>query len=335
MNRYTQLTEKQRYLIEHFIKAGFSQTEISNNLGVHKSTISRELRRNSCGARYLAQRAQSRTDERRADNQKRVSEPLLRFAELFLTYDWSPQQVCGWLRENLDLRVSHQRLYHHVWEDRERGGNLYTHLRCGRKKKRPHGSSDGRGQILDRVSIEQRPEEVEQKLRVGHWELDTVSGSRERGCYLVTVVERKTRLTLVVRVESKNSDVVAAAVVKMLAPYKDTVHSITSDNGKEFARHKLISEKLEADFYFARPYRSGDRGLCENTIGLLRQYFAKGSDFSAITEEQIAEATERLNNRPRRGLGFKTPNQLFFGTDPELHFTFETALRLSLRYQGH
>ena len=325
MNRYTQLTEKQRYLIEHFIKAGFSQTEISNNLGVHKSTISRELRRNSCGQRYRAQGAQSRTDKRRADNRKRISEPLLRFAQLFLGYDWSPQQVCGWFRKNLDLRISHQRLYDHIWEDRERGGNLYTHLRCGRKKKRPHGSSDGRGQISDRVSIEQRPEEAEQKLRVGDWELDTVAGSREKGFYLVALVERRTRLTLAARVESRNSDVVAAAVVEMLTPYKDTVHSITSDNGKEFARHKLISEKLQADFYFARPYRSGDRGLCENTIGLLRQYFAKGSDFSSITKEQTAEAVEKLNNRPRRGLGFKTPNQLFFGIDPKLHFILETA----------
>ncbi len=316
MNAYTQLTEKQRYLIEHFIKAGFSLTNISQSLGVHKSTVSRELRRNSFGGRYCAQRAQNLADERRGSNQRRISEPILRFARMFLQYDWSPQQVCGWLQRNLGLNVSHQRLYDYIWEDRKRGGSLHTHLRCGRKSRKPHRSSDGRGQIPNRVSIEQRPVQVQWKVRVGDWELDTMSGSREKGFYLVTLVERKTRLTLVARVESKNSDVVASAIVEMLTPYKDTVHSITSDNGKEFTRHELVSEKLQTDFYFARPYRSGDRGLCENTIGLLRQYFAKYSDFSIITKEQITEAVEKLNNRPRRGLGFKTPNQLFFGTGP-------------------
>ena len=200
MNAYTQLTEKQRYLIEHFIKAGFSVTNISQSLGVHKSTVSRELRRNSFGGRYCAQRAQSLADERRGSNQRRISETILRFAQMFLQYDWSPQQVCGWLQRNLNLHVSHQRLYDYIWEDRKRGGNLHTHLRCARKSKRPHGSSDGRGQIPNRVSIEQRPAQVQWKVRVGDWELDTMSGSREKGFYLVTLVERKTRLTLVARV---------------------------------------------------------------------------------------------------------------------------------------
>ena len=187
---------------------------------------------------------------------------------------------------------------------------FYTHLRRQGKKygKRRNGQST-RGQIKDRVSIDDRPEVVDEKSRIGDWEIDTMIGKGHSGA-LVTLVERVTNFTLSAQVNTKSAAEVTKATIALLRPFKDAVHTITADNGKEFAYHEKISTVLSADIYFAHPYRSWERGLNENTNGLLRQYFPKNTDLREVTQSEVRRAVKKLNSRPRKGLEYKTPSDL-------------------------
>jgi Transposase and inactivated derivatives, IS30 family len=224
--------------------------------------------------------------------------------------EWSPEQISGWLLEDQDKLITHESIYLHIWADKRAGGDLYTYLRRQGKKydKRRNGKST-RGQIKNRVSIDQRPPVVEERSRVGDWEIDTVIGKGHSGA-LVTIVERMTKFTVSAQVNSKSAADVTRATIALLRPYKEAVHTITADNGKEFAYHEQISKALDAEVYFANPYSSWERGLNENTNGLLRQYFPKDTNLKLVTKKQVKHATDRLNSRPRKTLGFKTPDQL-------------------------
>ncbi len=180
-----------------------------------------------------------------------------------------------------------------------------------------YGKNDRRGQIKNRISIEQRPEIVEQKARIGDWEGDTVIGKGHKGA-LLTLVERKTLYTLIVPLQGKQSDKLAQAVIDVMSGIKSQVLTITYDNGKEFADHELMAKALETDIYFAHPYASWERGINENTNGLIRQYFPKGMDLRDVTMEQAQYVMDRLNNRPRSSRGGKTPNELFKGLQVDL-----------------
>jgi len=227
-------------------------------------------------------------------------------------FDLSPEQVSGRLKEQHGILLSHERIYQHIWADRRNGGDLYTHLRQAHKKRRKkYGAKDKRGQICNRVSIDQRPDMVDEKSRIGDWEIDTVIGQNHKGA-LVTIVERKSKFTLIKRVETKHAEGVTAATITLLEPYSDKVFTITADNGKEFAGHETMSKELNAQVYFAHPYSSWERGLNENTNGLIRQYFPKGSSFETITDEQVDAVMHRLNHRPRKGLNYQTPHAVFF-----------------------
>ena len=172
-------------------------------------------------------------------------------------------------------------------------------------------SKDNRGQICNRVSIDQHPDMVDEKSRIGDWEIDTVIGQNHKGA-LVTIVERKSKFTLIKRVETKHAEGVTAATITLLKPYSDKVFTITADNGKEFAGHETMRKELNAQVYFAHPYSSWERGLNENTNGLIRQYFPKGSRFEDMTDEQVEAVIHRLNHRPRKGLNYQTPHAVFF-----------------------
>jgi len=294
-------------------KTGQNQTEIANVIGVHKSTISRELRRNHGERGYRYQQAHSQAlDRRKGKIPLRIDTETWAMVEALISEDWSPEQISGWLKLEMSISVSHEWIYHHILTDKQAGGYLYRHLRCRKKRKKRYGSTDRRGEIRNRVSIDKRPAVVEVKERIGDWEADTIIGKGHKQA-LVSVTERKSRFALIYKVERKTSDQVTEAVNKLLLPIKQYVHTLTSDNGKEFAGHEVLSSKLEADFYFAHPYASFERGLNENTNGLIRQYFPKTRDFTTIKNEEIIQAIKRLNNRPRKCLGFKTPNQVFFG----------------------
>lgn len=312
MSYYKQLTYEQRCQIEVLNKSGLTQQEIADAVGTSQPTISRELNRNTGQRGYRHKQAQRMRDERRhaAAKTVKMNESMVERVEQKLAEKWSPEQISGWLREECSQPLSHERIYQHVWEDKRSGGQLYSHLRRRGKtyQKRCNGKRS-RGQIRNRVGIEERPGIVDEKSRVGDWEIDTVIGKGHSGA-LVTIVERATQFTLVANVPNKSAEAVTAATIKLLKPYRGALHTITADNGKEFAYHEQIAAALGVSVYFARPYHSWERGLNENTNGLLRQYWPKSTDFKKVTGKQIATVVTQLNQRPRKTLGFKTPEDL-------------------------
>jgi IS30 family transposase len=316
MRRYTQLTREQRYQIYVLKKAGHSQTRIADLLDVHKSTISRELRRN-CGQRgYRPRQAHLLAQQRHREKPRAWIPPeTWQRIETRLRLDWSPEQISDWLQRTGRATVSHERIYQYVLTDKKAGGTLYQHLRCQKQRKKRYGSRERRGQLSDRISIDARPAIVAQRARLGDWELDTIIGKGHKQA-LVSLTERKARLTLIAKVERKTADQVATTIVRLLRPHAEKVHTLTADNGKEFAQHKTMAASLDADFYFAHPYASWERGTNENMNGLIRQYFPKHRDFRTVTDEEIQRAMDRLNNRPRKCLGYQTPNEVFFDKSP-------------------
>ena len=305
--RYTQLTYEQRYQIKALIQMGHNQTEIASVIGVHRSTISRELKRNRGQRGYHPHQAQRLCMARRSKAKRRITaENWASIAEK-IRIEWSPEQIA----DSVDIQISHEWIYQYIWADKRAGGDLHTHLRRRKKYRKRSGGGDNRGKIPNRVSIEQRPAIVDARKRLGDWEGDTVAG-KGRKQYLVTLTERKSRFTLFKKVNSKRASEVKDAVIELLAPYWEKVKTITFDNGKEFADHAYIAQELNADIYFAHPYASWERGTNENANGLIRQYFPKNSNLSDATQEKVSLVHGRLNNRPRKCLDYQTPKMVFF-----------------------
>ena len=302
---YTQLTREERYQIYALKLAGQTQTQIANVLKRSPSTISRELIRNRGRRGYRPKQAQTLSIERRAMNARQTDETVWQFAQDRLKEQWSPEQISD------HAQISPETIYQRIYTDKRSGGLLWKNLRCQKKRKKRYGSPERRGTIPNRHFIEDRPAVVDARKRIGDWEADTIIGKNHRQA-IVSIVERKTGLTLIHKVERKTAKEVGQAMIDLLKPYQKRVHTITSDNGREFAGHERIAKILKADFYFAHPYSSWERGTNENTNGLIRQYFPKNRDFTTITQKEIDHAMNRLNNRPRKRLGFKTPNQVFF-----------------------
>lgn len=316
MSTYTQLTREQRYQISALMKAGLRQSEIAPIVGVHRSTISREVRRNRGLRGYRPKQAHHFAEIRRAGAvHPRISSGTWAMVKRFLRNDWSPEQISAWLLSEHQTTVSHEWIYQFILTNKRQGGDLHQHLRCKKQRRKRYGSTNYRGRLLNRVSIDQRPKIVETRSRIGDWELDTIIGKGHKQA-LVSLTERKTRLTLLAKVQRKSAELVSWSIQRLLEPIASKVLTLTSDNGKEFARHQEIATALKAKFYFAHPYSSWERGLNENTNGLIRQYFPKHHDFTTITEEDVTMVMNKLNNRPRKCLGFKTPNQVFFGINP-------------------
>ncbi|WP_369158239.1 IS30 family transposase [Candidatus Thiodiazotropha sp. LNASS1] len=317
---YNQLTENERYQIFMLKKAGHSQKEIAGLVGRSPSTISRELRRNQGLRGYRPKQAQRLSDARRkgAYKARKVTRDVISAIESLIRQELSPQQVVSYLARHKGISLHHETVYQLIYADKESGGNLYTHLRVASKPYRKrYGSYDRRGKIKGRVSIDDRPMVVDRGIRIGDWEGDTIIGKGRRSA-LLTMVERKTLYTVIVRLTGKRADLLAEAAVQGLQHLKDRLKTITLDNGLEFARHETIAEGLGADIYFAHPYASWERGINENTNGLIRQYFPKGTDFNQVTDAQIEHVMSRLNNRPRATRGNRSPNELFMGQREDL-----------------
>ena len=318
MRTYKQLDQEQRYQIYAYRKVGKSQGEIAHEIGVHPSTISRELKRNTGNRGYRPKQAHERALFRRqqADKALKMVPEVIDFVEAKLLEDWSPEQISGIMKKEGGPWVSHERIYQHIWTDKQQGGTLYQHLRGSRKKrKKRYGTKESRGQIKNRVMIDQRPQEVDEKSRIGDWEIDTVIGANHKGA-LVTIVERVSKYTLIGNVPQKQAGLVSDLTIKLMSPYQKKVQTITADNGKEFAEHQRITQKLKAQVFFAHPYHSWERGLNENTNGLIRQYFPKGTSLEMVPDRKIKWVMDRLNHRPRKTLGFNTPYSVFHGTVP-------------------
>ncbi|MFQ5752692.1 MAG: IS30 family transposase [bacterium] len=321
MRQFKQLTLEQRYGIYSLLKTEHNQTEIAAIIGVHKSTISRELQRNRGKRGYRYKQAHTKAiEQRKGKVNPRIDGSTWVYIETLIRKDYSPEQIHGWLKENMAMSVSHEWIYQYILQDKKTGGDLYTHLRCRKKRKKRYGANDRRGSIKNRVSIDDRPDVVEKRSRIGDWEADTIIGKGHKQA-LVSLTERKSRLSLIYKAERKTKEEVTDAVTTLLNPIKDHVLTLTSDNGKEFAGHEKIAHYLSADFYFAHPYSSYERGTNENTNGLIRQYFPKSRDFRTITDDEIIRAMKRLNNRPRKCLGFKSPNQVFWGETSSVALT--------------
>jgi transposase, IS30 family len=308
---YTQLTQEQRYQIYALLKIGPNQTEIAEVIDKHKSTICRELRRNTGQRGYRPRQAHFRALNRHKRRRVRILQQTWDIIEAKLRLDWSPEQISGWLGRTQAIRISHEWIYQHVLVDKWMGGTLFRHLRCQKKRRKRYGGYDRRGQLPHRVSIEKRPAIVAQRQRLGDWEVDTIVGKRHHQA-IVTLTERKSRLALLRKVEQRTADQVSNAVIDLLKPVSDCLHTLTADNGKEFADHEKVARELKVDFFFAHPYAAWERGSNENMNGLIRQYISKKRDFTSVDETEVELVMDRLNNRPRKCLGFMSPFEVFF-----------------------
>lgn len=314
---YTHLTVEERYQIDDLLREGFSQKEIAKTLYRSASTLSRELSRNKgergWRPRQAQQKASARLVERGLNNVIRISESAWEYAKQHLTTEqWSPEQIAG--RAKLDglETISHETIYQRILEDKQAGGDLYLHLRCKKKRKKRYGSVRSvRGVIPNRVDIDQRPAIVDSRRRVGDWEGDTIIGSHTGGAVIASMVERKSRYTVLAKAKNKTTTEVIGGINQHMLPIADLVFTITLDNGKEFSLHETMASVLNTDIYFAKPYHSWERGSNENTNGLVRQYFPKKRPFDSMTNNDLQRVEKKLNNRPRKCLGYKTPHEVF------------------------
>jgi IS30 family transposase len=259
--------------------AGHSQKNIAQAIGKDKSVVSRELRRN-CDQRngiYKHELAQRKYEHRQKNKPKcrRFSTDVQKFVDTYIKLDFSPEQIAGRAKKDGVVCVSPERIYRYIWTDKNQGGHLHTHLRHkGRKYRKRGASKDSRGIIKGRVGIQERPAIVEEKLRIGDMEIDTMIGRNHKGA-LLTINDRVSSKVWIAKLDSNDSTKLAEKAIGVLLPYQHIIHTITSDNGKEFADHVTISQDLGIDFYFAEPYSPWQRGANENTNGLIRQYFPK------------------------------------------------------------
>jgi IS30 family transposase len=309
---YKQLTQEQRYQIYALMKVGFTQKQIAAEIQVHPSTVSRELQRNRGKRGYRPHQAHLLSQKRKLARQKtRIAPETWKTVEQHLLEQWSPEQINGYLKLSNQPGVSHEWIYQYIYRDKLSGGTLSDNLRCQKKRRKRYGKNSRRGQIPNRRMIQERPAIVGSRERAGDWEIDTIIGKGHKQA-IVSLVERKTRYCLLAKVERKTAEQIEQAACRKLSVYQELVHTITSDNGREFANHDKIAATLEASFFFAHPYCSWERGSNENTNGLVRQYFPKQMAFALITDKQIQAVEDKLNSRPRKTLGYRTPNELFF-----------------------
>jgi len=313
---YLHLTYEQRCQIYALLQSAHSQADIARQLGVTRSTVSRELARNAGARGYRFKQAHATAARRRqqASNRPRKMTPyVVALIERIMTQQqWSPEQIAGRLAREGIVSVSHETIYQHVWKDKKDGGNLHLHLRHnGKKYHKRQSRNSGRGLIPGRVDIDQRPAIVAAKSRIGDWEADTITGAKHKGA-VMSHVERKSKYTKLAKLPDKTANSVVKASRRLLLPLAHRIETITYDNGKEFAAHAAIASSLGALSFFAKPYHAWERGLNEHTNGLVRQYFQKCSDLSILSHADVQRVEDKLNSRPRKILGYKTPHEVFF-----------------------
>jgi IS30 family transposase len=314
------LTQEQRYTISILLANNKKQCEIATIIGKDKSVISREINRNKDQRngiyRHELANKKYKLRHKLKPKPKRFTEAVKAHVDVLLKKDYSPEQIAGVCKNEEKECVSHERIYQYIWQNKKEGGDLYTHLRRkGRRYRKRGNKKDSRGMIKNRISIDKRPEKVEKRERFGDLEVDLIIGKNHNQAIL-TINDRASGVLKMKKVESKQSEVVTAAILELLCEWKPYLQTITADNGKEFAGHETVAEKLAIDYYFAHPYHSWERGSNENLNGLIRQYFTKGSDFTKLSESDIKYIENKLNRRPRKRFNFKSPifvmNNLLF-----------------------
>ena len=323
---YQQLSQEERYTIMAFLKTGYSLTDVARVIGRHKSTVSRELSRNRRPTGYYTPKVAHdyavarRHKARRGSNFTKEQWQIILF---LIRQDFSPEQVSNIISKYFSFTMSHETMYQYILYDKKHGGSIYKHLRFVPKRRRKrYNSHDSRGRLAGKRMINDRPSEINSRSTIGHWEGDTVIGSDRHHC-IVTLVERKTGFVIIKKIHARTAVEVNKACIAAIREHGRKFISITFDNGTEFHGYKQLEELFPITCYFANPYHSWERGTNENTNGLIRQYIPKKSCMKNITQTTCDRIAYKLNTRPRKRLGFKTPYEVYYETDSPLHLLLE------------
>jgi IS30 family transposase len=316
--KYRQLNGEERSVLAALRTLGLSRAEIARQLGRHRSTVGRELQRNSApyDGGYRSRRAHQRAHARRYRSRRNSQFDGAAWArvEALLREEWSPEQVAGYLRRHGELAISHETIYRHIWRDLRRGGSLHLHLRCAQKQcRKRYGQRDSRGRLAGKRMIGERPASVETRRRSGHWEIDTMMGQSlgESSDCILTLVERKSGYVLIGKLRARTVEQASKATLGLMRRHPEKFRTITADNGTEFHGYAQIEAASRVRFYFATPHHSWERGTNENTNGLIRQYLPKGQSMTNLTQAQCDAIAHHLNERPRKRHAYKTPNECF------------------------
>lgn len=310
-----QITLEERYAIQAMRRQRLSIRAIARELGRAPSTVSRELSRNRRpSGRYSPDVAHSYTVARRRRSRRNThfTDDEWVLVEHLVSLDWSPEQVSGWLRLHGIMRISHETIYLYIWRDKARGGKLWMHLRQATKKRRKrYRSYDSRGRLAGKRHISERLPEVETRREVGHWEIDTVMGNEHGRNSVVTLVERATGFLVMGKLARHCAADTVERCIELIERQAGRVVTITADNGTEFHSYKQIEAATGVEFYFATPHHSWERGTNENTNGLIRQYLPKRTSMAHVTQDDCDAIAAKLNSRPRKRLGYKTPEECY------------------------
>ena len=307
MSHYSHLTQAERYQISSLLKANCSKTEIASILNRHKSTIGREIKRNTGKRGYRPKQADSLAIKRKSNNASKINDFCWAYISYMIKKKYSPEQINGRLKlDGWDKVPSIERIHQFIYSAaRENQTALQEHLRCQKQRRKRYGSGQQRrGKIVNRVDIDERPEAANTRSRLGDFEGDTIVGNKHKGV-LVTLVDRKSLELKMKPLPRKLATQVSDACIDKLK--NEIAHTLTFDNGLEFAKHEMIADSIGTEIYFAKPYRSWERGTNENTNGLIRQYFPKSMQLDQLTDAEVQVVEDALNNRPRKKLGFLTP----------------------------
>jgi transposase, IS30 family len=311
---YSQITVGERYTLGLLRRLGLRPADIARALGRHRSTISRELARNTRpDGGYRPAVAQERTNARRWRSRggDRFTPEEFALVTARLALKWSPEQIAAVLRQSGLLAISHETIYRYIWADKRRGGQLHTHLRGAPKLcRKRYGSYERRGRVTGKRPITARPRSIETRRQGGHWEMDTVLGTGDRHCVL-SLVERSSGYLVLGKLSARTTAAVTRRAIQLIRQEQQPVHTITADNGTEFHDYARIERATGTTVYFATPHHAWERGTNENTNGLIRQYLPKGMCMRHITQADCDRIAAELNDRPRLRLGFRTPSEVF------------------------
>lgn len=312
---YSQLTEDERYAIAAMKRQRFSIRRMAHELRRAPSTISREIRRNrKPDGWYRAKTAGERTRGRRSRSRRnaRFTEDDWVLIEHLICLDWSPEQVSGWCKLHGLLSISHETIYLRIYADQRAGGSLWRHLRQATKKRRKrYRSRDSRGRLPGKRHISERPAAAEERQAVGHWEADTMKGCDQGRHTVLTMVERATGYLVMGKLERHTAAHATQRAVELISRHEGRFATITADNGSEFHSHAEVERATGVPWYFATPHHSWERGTNENTNGLIRQYLPKRASMAHVTQELCEEIAAKLNARPRKRLGYRTPEECY------------------------
>jgi IS30 family transposase len=313
---YRQITFAERYALGLLRRGGLSPAAIARTLGRHRSTVLREVQRNQARSdgTYRPQLADWYARGRRSHSRRNRQFTAAQWAQIqaLLREDWSPEQVAGWLCRHQLLAISHETIYRYIWADKAAGGTLYTYLRGARKQRRKrYGRYDSRGRLAGKRPISARPQRVESRRELGHWEGDTMLGASQAGPCVLSLVERKTGYLLLGQLRQRTSAAVNPRAQQLITNQPHPVRTITVDNGTEFHAYAQLEQATAARFYFATPHHAWERGTNENTNGLVRQYLPKRQSMAHLTQHECNRIAAKLNRRPRKRLGYRTPEECY------------------------